>query len=175
MSGICSQWHDTYCANCDALFRNALYFDCRDAEEYTHSSPEEALEEYFDLHYDKDVPIIDLIAKHAPITMTGYDREPVSEAWMQGTAESLHESLEEIFGEEFGDPDGQWLQHRERADDNGAGAKVRATLIDAVRAAVASWDVWRCVAVGKKEYSAEEIEAVLREQCPEWFEKEDAE
>jgi hypothetical protein len=158
---------------CNAsAFTNALYFDCREAEEYTHSSPEEALEEYFDLHYDKDVPIIDLIAKHAPITMTGYDREPVSEAWMQGTAESLHESLEEIFGDEFGDPDGQWLQQRER---DGAGEKIRRALIDAVRVAVASWDVWRCVAVGKKEYSAEEIEAVLREQCPEWFEKEDAE
>lgn len=147
-------------------FDAAEYFDCRESEEYSHSTPDEALEEYFECFYEKGVPILDLIDKHAPIEMLAFDREKVTKGWIDSLADELLERAREQFAEDYGDHDGDFTKSTDQDDE------IRGDLCAAINRVVASASVWRCEEVAKRTYSAEMIEAVLREHCPEWFTEE---
>ena len=140
-------------------------YDCRDSEELFCGSPEEALEEYIDIFLTKDCDVSAVIREYAPIKVTAWNRMEVGDDWVKRIAERAQEEAAEAFAEEFGDPNG------DAVDAIGDGVLTRtAPLFEAaVRALVSEGSVWGCERAGEVMLSAEEVEALLREHCPEWF------
>jgi hypothetical protein len=145
-------------------FEEAAYYTCDDdAEELSQETPAEAIVDWMDRMADGQ-PIAEQIARMFPLTVYAHARDKVTEAWMHAQADSLAEDFEEQFGQEYGDPDG----------DTNITKDSRAALAMAFNVAIAQLvkvtPVWRCSQVAERTYSAEEVEAILREHVPEWFE-----
>ena len=149
-------------------YDNADFYDCRDSEEYTHESPEEALEELIDIYLSPKCDVEAEIRKLGPIKVSGYTRVTLAETWAVGMSESLAEQVAENFSEEHGDPNG---------DDDGLSKEVLAKAAQdfepVVRELIAHATVWFCDDCGERTYSVEEILAMMREHRPGWFESEE--
>lgn len=149
-----------------AAFDNADYYDCGDPENLSHDTVEEALEDYIDglEGMSPECDVAALIEANSPITVSAYTRKAVHPAdaadWARDMAENLNEWWRE---EEYADPDGD-------GDGPGDTAFVKA-LIPLIEAAIARTTVWACDNSGEREYSAEEVLALMRKRCPSWFEK----
>lgn len=148
-------------------YDGADYYDCNDAESLTHETESEAIEYLLDSWATPDCDMVALIKEHSPITVTAYRRAEIPEA--EWVARALHaaESILEGLDDEYGDPDGR---HALSKDEMSLGA--------ALDPVIRSWckehyQVWQCNPCGKREYSAEEVEAMMREENPGWFEKEE--
>ncbi len=146
-------------------FESATYYDCRNSESLQHESVEEAIEELLDLLATPVCDMRALIKEHAPITVTAYIREQVSDKFIERVASDLLEQASERFSEEFGDPDG----YRDGLDDLKVTQEVGPLFVEAVKRLYAHGTVWQCRRAGKREYSAEEVEEMMYEQNPEWF------
>lgn len=144
-------------------YKNADLFDCCDSEELTYDSPGEAIEQLLDGEFEKGEPIVDCIARLSPVTVHAYKRVKVREEWIAKEADSEIECLWEHFLDEF------WHPHD--PPDVDVSAELRAAAAAMVRLAVEQWDVWKCEPAGKRTYSAAEVEAMMRDQCPTWFEE----
>lgn len=145
-------------------FDKASYYTCRDAEVLTCETAEEAIVEYFEYDAEPNCRILEDIKAGCPIDVMAYTKQSVTgvRAYLEDSIESMIESLDE----EYGDPDG----------DTGADGDAMAVLVDQLTPIVQQWikdhySVWACERVAKKTYSAEEVEAILRESNPEWFEE----
>lgn len=147
----------------------AEFYDCADSDRLTHTTPEEAVADWLDTHFEQGEPLGACIARVSPVELVAYRREEVADAWLAMHAESFLESAAESFSEEYGDPDGDG----DELDD----AAIQAALPDmiaALRKLCAEGTVWRCDRVAKVELDAETVERMMREHCPEWFEEEPA-
>lgn len=153
----------------EAMSKNApaepVFWDCQEPERLSHESVEEALEYYFDSI--PDGPILDVIAQHSPVAVKGYARDAVHPAEASSAAERALERFEEDIADEYGDPDGRVTdlldaEHRKT---------LLAALTAAFEAALSHVNVWRCSVVERRVLSAAEVEAILRERAPEWFEE----
>ncbi len=145
----------------------ALFWDCRDAENLTHSSPEEAIEEYLDYLYEKDVSLLDQIKKICPLKVTGYAREEITPEFISGMAHRFAEKFTEEIEEEYGDPEGD---HPMLSPEDEKSLPVAFQL--AFSQILAKATVWRCKVVETKTFTAEEVETMMRESNPSWFEEE---
>lgn len=141
--------------------REAKFWTALDTEHLTLESPEEAVVEAFDYFYEKGVPILDMIKKHTPLEVRGFDSMIPCVFDAEYAAENFRESLYD----EYGNPDGGPEDMLSDADYK--------KLIDSIQAAfdeaTAKADIWACEKVETVVYSAEEVEAVLREEQPDWF------
>lgn len=144
----------------------AVYYDCQDSEYLTHESPEEAVEDRIDALQDGETPIADIIAKLCPLEVRCFVRGEISEAEIQQRADGLLEIAVEGFEEEYGSPDGD--HEALGVEDVNA---VRPAFIEAVRALAARATVWPCKYIGSVELDAAQVEAMMREHYPEFFEK----
>jgi len=149
----------------DDAFDNADYYTCRSTEFLTHADVEDAVVEYFEYDIDSDDDtILDAIKDACPLEVLAYSRQVVPDAEISANLERAVESLVENLDEEYGDPDG----------DEGADKKAQDALVEQLAPLVQQWvkdhySVWACKQVASKSYSAEEVEAILREHSPEWF------
>lgn len=143
------------------------YYDCCDAEQLEHESPEDALMERFDDWCAGDMSHLRAaFAALCPIEVVEYRREVVADDWIIREATWLAERLSERFSEDYGDPDGYHDGFAEAVIVDAA-----SKLVPWVKETVAHGTVWHCKRVGSRTYSAEEVEAMLRPYCPEWFEE----
>jgi len=146
-------------------YENAYYYDCRESEDLSHSSPEEAIEELIDQAYEKDKPIEQTIADCCPIEMVGYVRKKIDLRHGEHYVDNMLESLEEEWGEEYGDFDGDvmpWKKEQRVTVTKEFYSLMEKHLKDA--------HIWQCDPCGKREYSEDEVLVMMREYCPEWFE-----
>jgi len=147
-------------------FESATYYTCDDdAESLSCEDAEGAIEEFLDKVYEHGVGIVESIRRHSPITVYAYARREVTLHWMHGTADELSERFDEVFSEEFGDPDGG-----SRISKNDL-AELARDFESAIGRLVANTEVWQCEQVATRTYSAEEVESILRESRAEWFEE----
>lgn len=66
----------------------------------------------------------------------------------------------------FGDPDGD-----NDGLDRAAEKDALPLFVEAVKKLYSHATVWACKQVGSREYSTEEVEAMMREENPEWFDE----
>lgn len=148
----------------DDAFDNANYYTCRSPELLTHTDVEDAVMEYFEYDSEPGEKILDTIKAACPLEVRAYSRQVIPDAEISANLERAVESLVENLDEEYGDPDG----------DEGADKKAQDALVEQLTPLVQQWikdhySVWACTQVASKSYSAEEVEAILREHFPEWF------
>lgn len=144
-------------------YNNADFYTAdRDAERLCHLTPGAALEEAFDCEdFRRDVP--KLIREHSPITLTAYVRDQVTEQDLLRHAAWYADHLLEQLDEDYGDPDGE-------PTSDEVGASLATAILPVIRDWVRQrYTVWRCHSVGTRTYSADEIEAILRDRRPGWF------
>ena len=139
---------------------NCDYYDCSEPESLSHETVADAIESFLDGYASLDCDMVALIVEHAPIEVEGYVREVVSETWKEWTVTCLLERLDERYSEGYGNPeDTEFDTDRDRI-----------TLREWLDATLARHPVWACEVVWKREYGAAEVETMMREHRPEWFE-----
>lgn len=146
-------------------YNSALYYDCCDSESYAHETPEGAIAHYLEQDQAPDVDTVALIARHSPIEVTAYVRAEIHPRWPGRMADQMIEGLAEDFGEQYGGrDDGKSGIEEEALKAFGAALEIQIAALVEEHATV-----WACRAVGKRTYSAAEVEALMREYSPAWF------
>lgn len=144
------------------LFENADYYDCRDSESLSHETVSEAIEELFDCWAAPDGNMSELIKELSPVTVTAYHRREISDAEWSHVALHAAEAILESLDEEYGDPD----DHVERSQEQSLAATLAPVIRDWCKE---NYQVWQCRSAGKREYTAEQVEAMMRAENPDWF------
>jgi hypothetical protein len=143
----------------------AVFWDCRDSERLEHDCPEDAILDLLDVNYDKEIPPLDQIRNLCPLEVKGYAREEIEPKFIRGLAERATENFIESIEEEFGDPEG---------DHPLLSPEEQKSLIIGLQLgfaqALSKAKVWRCKVVETKTFTAEEVETMVRESNPGWFE-----
>jgi hypothetical protein len=143
----------------EKTFDNADFYGCMDEEELHATTVEEALALRFDmLHPDWSLILTD-------VTVTAYRRKRVPDAELKSHAESLVEDFFERIGEEYGGPDGHDFSAEEER-------RLVERLVPILRQSTREAQLWACEPCGTRTFSAAEVEAMMRESNPEWFEEE---
>lgn len=135
-------------------FDNADYYDCDEGSEdlsYTH--PQDAIERYLDGFADVGDSMGKLIAEHAPITVYAFEREEPADDWYTRVAACLAEDAFERWCDEHG---GEVSEERTR--------KLEASLLAALREHFKPEDVWACKQVASREYGAEELRHMFKDE-----------
>jgi hypothetical protein len=127
-------------------------------ESFHCKSPQEYVAEYLESNLHGNPK--EWLARHGPIVAVGYARCAISPKWIDRACEQLRETLDELFGEDFGGEDGI-------GDEGGSGAE---KLLKGMRPLVESYvredlTVWNCEEVNRTEFSPEQVMA----GCPEFF------
>lgn len=143
------------------MAKTAVFWSCLDPEQLSLESPEEAIVERFDRE-DMD-PLAVILAKRCPLTVKGYAPVDLDFDWVESLSERAVEMFEESINDEYGDPDGDSQIDTPKREALDVAIKA------AFRAAVEGMRPWSCEVVETREYTAEQVEAILRAECPEWF------
>lgn len=147
------------------------WFDCKDSERLTHDNPTDAIVEYLDDSAIAGQPALEVIAAAAPLEVTAWRKKEGGEflAEVDMYVETALDSFIENLAEENGDPDDGEIP--------GLSPKVRGQLLDLWRAharlvfELAKVHSWSCERIGVRSFDAVQLEALLREGAPEWFEE----
>lgn len=145
-------------------FDNAEYYDCLDSDTLCHTSPEEAVEDWLDHWMEPGCDVRKIIEAHE-CEITAYRREQVTEKWIQSMAEVLLDRAAEDFQEDFGDPHGE---HQVLSDE--VLKDCQPAMVAVVQKLVADGNVWRCERVASRVLDEDEVETMMREYNPHWFE-----
>lgn len=135
-------------------------------EEMACGSPEEVIAEVLEGLAEINCDMAELIARHSPITVCAYARDTVPETYADTEATIAVEELVERFDDAFGAPDGG-----SEPDENML-KEMREHVARAVRLMVETMSVWNCSKVASRTYGAAEVEQMMREANPDWFEEE---
>lgn len=142
-------------------YDTAKWYDVFDSETLEHETPGEALDEYFDSWMERDCDVEAVIRERAPVTVRAY----VPETLPGDYAEAIAMQVAGDHDEEHGNPNGGGMSAVADTDWQ--------RYVEAMRAAVAVlleiMPVYICKEVGKREYSADECVAMMREERPDWF------
>jgi hypothetical protein len=144
-------------------FDTCDFYDCRDAENLTHTSPEEALDAFVDAMCVPNSPILPQLQALGDVTVTGFRPSKVDPTWVTRAQRALVEHLLEMWDEEYGHSENQTL----------VPVAVDALLISAAETLVGvvttCLEPWACKAVATRTYTNDEILALMREEHPDWF------
>lgn len=146
------------------MAKEAAFWSACDAETLTLESPTEAIHEYLDSMYDPKADILTTIARCCPLTVTGFAPVDVDERWITSLAANAVERFVEHVEEEYGHPNGDVQQVTDEKRD-----ALEVAVRTAFLAAVKDLRPWLCKKVESRTYTAEDVEAILRADCPEWF------
>jgi len=144
-------------------FDSAEYYDCRDSETLHHEGIEEAVEDWLDHWMEPGCDVRKILEEHE-CEVTAYRREVVTEDWIRSQAEGLLEHLAEGFAVDFGNPSA------DKCIDDEALKACLPAMMEAVRKLVANASVWRCERVASRVLDEDEVETMMRERNPHWFE-----
>jgi len=146
---------------------HADYYDCSpDAESLSSESPEEAIEACLDWGTAPGADVEAFIAECSPIEVFAWTRKCVTDAalklWVYDLADRLNERWVE---DEYGDPESDLYGNRTPPGDD----VFAEALMPILEAAVKRAHVWHCDGIGKREFSKEQVIAMMREHVPHWF------
>lgn len=147
-------------------FNSCDFYSCReDAEHLTHDSPGAALDEHLENYVGRpgetNRQTMERIG--GAVTVHGFDRDEVSDAWLKSASEGLAERTAEMFGEIYGDPDGG------PAADDGFTKDVLTTMATAIRVAIEPivrdhGKVWSYKRFASRTFTTDEVVAMLGEE-----------
>lgn len=145
------------------VFPAGKFYTCYDPESLTCTEPEEAIEQYLDADLNPRMTVAEVVAciRARPVTVTAYNPTEISDKLIENWADSLVESLGEMFSDEHGDPDAGCCDAFPDDADK--------TMLETVRSIIRRSHVWSCEAVGKVTLSPDQIEELMREHRPDWF------
>jgi len=144
-------------------FPDVEFYSCTDGERLEYESPEEAIESWVDGWLSPGCDTAKIVHETLPVTTVGcYKRSVIPDKWKVDLVERLLDELDERFADsDFADPDG--------APDNEAKTAAAKAMREAVDAYLDKAGVWACEQVAEVELDKEQVEAILRAHCPEWF------
>lgn len=146
----------------------ADFYDASDDPENLRCETDiEAIEALLDSWTEPNCDMATVIAEHGACTVVAWARRQVSDAELERHADFLAEAFSERIDDEYANPDGKPCL------SDGVDAELRAALLPVLRAAVTRANIWACEEVGRRSYSAEEVDAMMRDENPDWFEPED--
>lgn len=149
------------------MTKQAVFYDCRDSERLSNTSPEEAIVELFDTSILWSGKLTEeKIAEHCPIIVTGHAPATIGQEYIYSCAEHAVERFEESLSEDFGDPEGYYTILEKSVRD-----VFTKKLFEAFNEAAKTVTPWLCDVVETKDYNVEEVCAILRDSNPEWFEE----
>lgn len=147
-------------------FKDCAFYSCREDEErISHDSPEAAIEDHLANYVgqpgENNRQTMERIG--GTVTVHGYARDEVPDAWLAKLSESLAVRVAEDFGDEFGDPEGH-----STAPDGFTRAVVSKTA-NSIRAAIEPiirehGRVWNCTRVASRTFTTDEVVAMLGEE-----------
>lgn len=148
-------------------YDTATYYAVRDPDELTWHEEWEAISDALDVYLEPGVDVEAVIRKlfHDGITVTGYIRGTISDAWFTRAAKRCAELLGELFDEDelLGNPD-------DRALTDAKEKAVADALLPVIREQVTKhMTPWHCNKCGARTYTADELIAMARENEPDWF------
>jgi hypothetical protein len=146
-------------------FENAKYYDCKESETLIHETPDEAI---LDLVEGCTGPgLLEHIKSICPIDIAAYNPRVIDGAMVQDCAERAMEAAVESLSnyEEYWDPDGDADCGLSKEEIE----KATAAIMPALTELFAKTDVWGCEIVAHREYSAEEVEELIRKDNSDWF------
>lgn len=146
----------------------AELYDCLDRGNLSYEDPAEAVSELLDDSHENGVSIADCIAKVSPIELHCYNRRTVTNDWIEDLAGVLIEDVEERFCEEFYQADNYGDSAPFDKESRAAATK---SMIEAVKAVVGDVKPYDCEEIAMVMLEAEQVEEMMREHCPEWFEE----
>lgn len=145
----------------------ADFYDASDnAENLHHESEIEAIEDHLDGWVFPGCDMRDIIAKHGACTVVAWARRTIPDREIESHADHLAESFAERLDDEYGDPDGVYPCLPDARLET-----LKAALVPVLRAALTPQCIWACEEVGRREFDAEEVEAMMRKENPDWFEE----
>jgi hypothetical protein len=150
-------------------FDAADYYTCTDPEVLHAESPEEAIQEHLEMWMSPGCDTVATIAGHCPLTVRAFARMKVAPHWIARQAKLMLDTACEQWSEEYGGDDGNY-------DNEPSPTEIAACLPDAVALLTklyADSVPYQCEVSAERVYSAAEVEALLRVECPEWFEDEE--
>lgn len=145
----------------DDAFDKAKFYTARETETLTCETVEEALTEWVEMRVSvgmTDEQVEKLVRDHGPITVEAFQPRKVDDAWIRIEAQRVLENFIERFCEEFGDPDGSTDVDGTRVIRD---PKIEARAVELLRVIVDGTGVWQCVEVGRREYDADAVLAML--------------
>jgi hypothetical protein len=145
-------------------FPEGDFYSCYgDAESLTWTEPEEALESHLDDLLEPKMSVAEVVTalRAHPVTVYAYKPTTISDKQIEAWAESLTESLGEMFSEEHGDP--------EEGCGGGFPADADATMREAVTKIVRASHIWTCSVSGSVTLTPDQVEELMREYQPDWF------
>jgi hypothetical protein len=147
-------------------FKDCAFYSCREDEErISHDSPEAAIEDHLANYVgqpgENNRQTMERIG--GTVTVHGFDRDEVSDAWLKSASEGLAERTAEMFGEIYGDPDGG------PAADDGFTNDVIAEMATAIQAAIEPvvrdhGKVWNYKRVASRTFTTDEVVGMLGEE-----------
>lgn len=145
-------------------YENATYYDCFDSEDYTHETPDEAIEYLLDAEMTPNCDAEKVIRDQGSIEVKAYNRDKVTPGWIDRLACRLAELAEEEWSDEYGSPDGDGFKE-------GAIGHLVERFSDTLTEVIPQQQVWRCSECDSYTYSVEEVLALMRDHRPDWFEE----
>lgn len=145
-------------------FESAEFYDTQTGREQLQDDcAEDAIERHFDeLFMAPGDTLAGRIEEECPLTVYGFTRVDVDlTVWADGLADTLEEFVredEEIAGEDEDSVEIEWDR-----------AELVKAIEDAIRPFGSKVTPWVCEQTSKREYSEEEVTAILRARCPSWF------
>lgn len=154
-----------------ALIDPIEFWTCDDsAERLSISELEEAVLEHLDGWSEKSGPEFEgFLRRISPVSVYGYSRAGVSDQRLQAAAELMVERLTESLEEddEWGDPDGRHEVFGELGQQ-----ALLPMILSALKQVRHHIEPWHCEVTKTVVLEADELVAMVRELCPEWFEAE---
>jgi transcriptional regulator of met regulon len=157
-------------AMCEDKFANAKFYDARDREILSVQDPEEEIVEYFDGESLHGQELLDKIAEDCPLTVNAMNPREITDEMIAHCAEQAMERATEALIEDFEEywsPDGDDTVLKKEDVD-----KATAAVTEILRELFTKVKVWGCEVVATRDYSAQEVEAILRRDQPDWFKEE---
>lgn len=148
-----------------ADYEAADYYDANDySESLTCTSPEAALKDVIEALVDgPGADYAALITEHGPFPVQAYARRAIPDNELVAIASHLSESFAEHIDDEYGDPDGG------SCFPDSVLADWEQKVVPLLRQALEQAHIWACEKCGKRTYSAQEVDVMMRAYCPEWF------
>lgn len=148
----------------DNKFDECVLFDCdEDTDSLGHDTPEGAIEAHFENMF-WDGAITKALDEAGDVTVYGWKRSTIPHETIQRYARNAAEHIDEAYAEdEWADPD---KQHHFNL------GTLAADIAVVVADHISRMTVWGCERVAERVFTRDECEAILRKECPEWFEEE---
>lgn len=136
-----------------------------------HETPEEAIAEYLDEQAELNEPIMSLIERLSPIEVRAFDKSVCDDAWIQEMARCAMVHVKQSFDETL-----MFYDNGDTIEDDPSTKHV----LDEVEIGIArSLEPLKrlrtsaCESVGSMEYDADDVELIMREMEPSYFDESD--